>query len=393
MDFLVTDFGNVKTLSRIVQCAAKVGDEVMFASTASSLSLRCLNASQSIYAEFSCLRPFFADVAVATPPPAVKVSTRALLPIFRAPHAIASVRLILSPRAERLVFVVKARSDVVKTFRVPVIDGRIGKSVFQKESCSCMLQTRPRFFLDILANFHVKLDEITFTPSQSAMRIASFTDDIANATNLMLRTDMTLDAREFEQHIFPKQHEVALTLFCKYFRAVLEFCDHFESPLCMSYEAAGHPVLFDLQVAMPGGLPSFKVSFVFATRHIDDASLSAPVSSSAPSQPHSLSAPRLPVPVAAPAPHVSNMGSSIAQPARKSVFDMAPLVPPETAAVESADAVKPSLSAHLRRPKTRRVDDDDSDDSDDNGEHAEYGDDDDDDEDDSQVVAGTPPPL
>lgn len=86
----------------------------------------------------------------------------------------------------------------------------------------------------------------------------------------MLRTEVTLDIREFDQYTFPKQHPIPLTIFCKYLRAILDFSDPFDLPVSMRYEGPGHPVLFELSAEGPAAETAFDVQFIFASRHAEE---------------------------------------------------------------------------------------------------------------------------
>lgn len=102
------------------------------------------------------------------------------------------------------------------------------------------------------------------------MRVASFVDDVSNPANVILRTEMTLAAREFDTYTFAKPNPVSLTIFCKYFRAALDFCEPFDAPLRMWYEKSGFPVLFELAAIGTAAEALFDAQFIFASRHAEE---------------------------------------------------------------------------------------------------------------------------
>lgn len=284
MECTVTEAGGIRALARVVQCTGKIGDEVTFAGAQQGLQIRTLNASRSACAEFYLSCNFFAAFSVSAPPsagnakpllPEARVSTRALLPIFRAPGTVGRVRISFDLEHDKLVFDVVSRSGVRKTFRLPVLDGLIGKPVITKESCSSFIQTRPRFLIDVLANFHARLDEITFAPTASTLRVSSYVDDISNLQNQILRTEMSVDSREFDTFRvagFNERDELSLTFYCKPFRAVLEFCENLDAPLSMWFHESGHPMIFGVETGPPGECKQLDVNFVFATRYVEQDS-------------------------------------------------------------------------------------------------------------------------
>jgi hypothetical protein len=310
MDCVVHDAASVRTLARLVQCAARIGDEVTFTATRDSLRVRTLNASHSACAEFVLLRPFFAAFSTSAPAsfaagkggggatgssPCARVPARALLPIFRAPATIERVRIALrggsgndedrggsaavAPHlgADALIITVRARSAVRKAFRVPVLSGHAPHAVYARDGTAGCLHARPRFLIDVLANFHARLDEITFTPTLASLKIASFVDDSAKPQSNILRTEMAIDHREFDLFRVPEQRAaVSLTFYFKPFRAVLDLCEHFDAPLVMSFHDSGHPVLFSIELAAPGAAKHFEATFIFATRIVQESDTLTP---------------------------------------------------------------------------------------------------------------------
>lgn len=102
------------------------------------------------------------------------------------------------------------------------------------------------------------------------MRVASFVDDVSNPANVILRTEITLAPREFDTYTFAKPNQVSLTIFCKYFRAALDFCEPFDAPLRMWYEKSGSPVLFELAATGTAAEALFDAQFIFASRHAEE---------------------------------------------------------------------------------------------------------------------------
>lgn len=271
MEFTVSAIPSIKTLARVTQAASKIGDDLMLASTTTGLSLRTLSSSHSTCASFTFTTPFFDTLKLPRTQLDVKLASRNLLPIFRLPDRLASIRMRSSSRQHALIFTVTtSKTRLRKTYRVQILDGRLGKTIFSPAGCRNTLVTRASLFLDVLRNFHGKLDEITFTPvAGGALRISSFVhDEAAAVSNRILRTEMTVGAEEFDAHRFDGERGVVLTIFCKFFRAVLEFCDSLDSPLRMWYEKSGSPLLFDVEVAAAADeAHHFKAQFIFATRH------------------------------------------------------------------------------------------------------------------------------
>lgn len=283
MECLLNDSSSVKTLSRAIQCAAKVGEDVAFKATPDRLLLRTLNAMRSTCVEFTFMRTFFASYAWKDHPNGalgnehsknVKVSLRSLLPVFKASQATESVKILFDEARLRLVFALVGKSEVKKTFKVPYEEGEVLRAVCDKTKCSGRILVRPRFLMDSLANFHAKLDDLSLAPRDDLLKMSSFVEDLSSTKNMILRTEMNIETSEFEEYSVGTCPDVVLTFSCKAFRSILEFCEHFDVPIDMYFQAHGQPILFELNVGPPGSVANFHADFIFATRryHAETAS-------------------------------------------------------------------------------------------------------------------------
>mmetsp|Transcript_39054 Transcript_39054/g.154664 ORF Transcript_39054/g.154664 Transcript_39054/m.154664 type:complete len:176 (-) Transcript_39054:1570-2097(-) len=89
--------------------------------------------------------------------------------------------------------------------------------------------------------------------------------------NVLLRTEMAVDVKEFEEYFFPKADVVELTFSFKAFRAILELAEGFDVPLRIFFDKGGLPIVFI--ISYPGRMnQSFEAQFILATRqHITDS--------------------------------------------------------------------------------------------------------------------------
>lgn len=94
-------------------------------------------------------------------------------------------------------------------------------------------------------------------------------DDAANPANVMLRTEVIVGAAEFETYNVGNAAENPLTVFCKYFRAALDFCDVVEEPIKMWFEKAGRPLMLELAGRGNADAMLFDAIFVFASRVVE----------------------------------------------------------------------------------------------------------------------------
>ncbi|PXF41141.1 Cell cycle checkpoint control protein RAD9A [Gracilariopsis chorda] len=258
MDLVASDGASIRTLSRIFHTAAKLSDLLQFTPHVAALHLRLLNASQSTFVNFRLRPPFFSTHNFPLRAAAHNVPTRALLPLLRSPASISSLRIVSTHSSLHLHLF--SRSGVHKHFRLPLVDSRV--HTVSTLPASHSLRSSPRLFLDILLNFHVKLDEITFIPSHQALKLTSFVDH--DPSHVILRTEMTVSLSELESHHFPHQ-PTALTVPCRSLRTALDFCDPYDTTFTLSFTHPGQPLTLSFDAHNVDQLV-FDVRFVFASR-------------------------------------------------------------------------------------------------------------------------------
>lgn len=268
MDFTVADPSSLRVLSRTVQAAAKLSEHVQFTPHAHSLHLRLLTPSHSTYAVFRFNQPFFTALTLPSPPTAYKLSARILPSLLRGPQTISSARV--EARGGQLRLTVVTQSKLTKRFILPLIEGRI--SSIHTPPARNTLHTSAAFLSDLLANFHAKLDEITLIPTAENLTIVSFVDDTANPSNAFLRTEITVDARQFDHHNFTTHSSCRLTFQCRPLRTVVEYCDFLDIPIRLAYDLPAYPVQLDVSIPSPSGDPYYDALFVFSSRTIPDYS-------------------------------------------------------------------------------------------------------------------------
>lgn len=268
MEWTVSDPASLRTLARTFQTAAKLVDHIQFTPQPPSLHLRLLTSTHTVYAVFRLHPPFFS--ALSLPPNARphNVPTRTLLPLLRTPQSVASLRLRAT--ATHLHLTVLTHSALSKRFLVPLLDHRV--TSVRTPPTTGTLRTSPSLLTDVLANFHARLDEITFTAHQQALTVASFVDDATNPSNAFLRTAVTLDARQLDHYVPPSAlSPPSLTVAARPLRAAIEFCDALDAVITLRFANPGAPLLLDVALPATTPTPPFDVLFVFASRVVPDA--------------------------------------------------------------------------------------------------------------------------
>lgn len=269
MDFTLTDPTTLRVLSKTVHVAAKLSDHVQFTPHAPALHFRLLTPTHSTYAVFRFNQSFFSALVLPPTSTSYKISSRLLPPLLRAPQTIASVRLC-THQNNRLCLTVVTHTSLTKRFLLPLQDGRI--SSVRTTLLRNVLHTSAAFLSDLLTNFHSKLDEITLVPAQHNLTLLSFVDDNTNPSNAFLRTEITVDARQFDHYAFNTHgsphadQNPNLTFMCRPLRSVVEFCDTLDVPIRISYDRPAAPLQLDIALPNTAGQLYFDALFVFASR-------------------------------------------------------------------------------------------------------------------------------
>lgn len=230
----------------------------------------------------------------ATLPQAVVVAAKLLLPIFRTPATIERLTLALPTDSPRLSIHIAGVAGVAKSFSLPAIVGDLLRPVVSRSDKACRLECRSALLTTVLSNFHTRLEEVTLAASEGGLRLSSYLNEVgsaapspapagapaaagggtrrrrgsaagasaggggggvggtsAGASSMILRTELSAPAREFEAFVVPPgDGETMLTLPLKPFRTAVEWAEHFpDAPLGIFFDGPGVPVVMDVAAA------------------------------------------------------------------------------------------------------------------------------------------------
>lgn len=267
MNLTLTDESSLRTLSRAVHVASKLTDHVQFTPHTKSVHLRLLTATHSTYALFRFNESFFSTLELSPNAPSCKVSSRLLFPLLRSPQNVSTLRIHTQSNTLRLTII--TTSGLTKRFLLSRIDGRI--SSIRPTPTPHSLCSSAAFLGTLLSNFHAKLDEITLIPSSDSVKLVSYVDDVSDPSNAFLRTEITVDSSQFDQHVYDGNPHMEFTFLCRPLRAVIEFCTAIDVPVTLRYDKPGTPLNLDLVVMSPAGEPHFDANFVFSSRSVPAA--------------------------------------------------------------------------------------------------------------------------
>lgn len=269
MDVQLTDPTALRLLSRTITLCSRFSDHVQLSNPPQTLSLRALTSSLSASFHLRLHASLFTTSTTSSALSSTKLLSRSLLPIFRLPQQLISLSIKHPPDSDIVTFTLLTRSRLTKTFRVPILDGKVPVAAFDKARCTGLIAARAGLLGEIVAHLHSRLDEVTITPENGRLHVASHVDDTANPANVMLRTEMTVAAKEFDSYTVGEAIGSPLTMFCKYLRAALDFCEIIDEPVKMWLERAGRPVMLEAVGRGYAADVLFDAVFVFATRIIE----------------------------------------------------------------------------------------------------------------------------
>ncbi|KAJ1659910.1 hypothetical protein IWQ61_001073 [Dispira simplex] len=260
---------------KLMQCLAKIGEQVTLEATRSKLHLSTVNASSSAFVLCCFSRQYFEsftftpDAASLTPEAArCRVLTKSLVSVFRSKQngekAVETCKLTLEGTVTeqdpaltpcRLSVRMGCKHGVAKHYRIFYEPCEALYAVYAKDQCPNRWLVSPKLMGEWMSHFSTKLDEITMICSPESIVIQSFAEGgfaaIAEGTSARdaikqsLQTQFQVDVEDFD--VYEVRQHVELTFNFKEFRAFLGFAEQLNLPLMTYFDVPGKPVLFSLQ--------------------------------------------------------------------------------------------------------------------------------------------------
>lgn len=169
---------------------------------------------------------------------------RSALSIFKSPlmleKATESLQIYFQPNSDKLVFIIKFKKGVTKTFNVPVIDCEALQAYYSKDSSPNSITIQPKIVGEILSNFPNHQDEITWKVTKNNMTVKNYCEPEDECSGM--RTGICVDKDEFD--FFKIECETEITFCVKELRAVLLFSDSVSLPLTANFSICSKPLVF-----------------------------------------------------------------------------------------------------------------------------------------------------
>ncbi|XP_032677995.1 cell cycle checkpoint control protein RAD9A [Odontomachus brunneus] len=256
--------GNVKILAKAIHMLAKIGDEMYVNPQQESISFSTVNMAKSAYSDFTFHKNFFSYYVLGDleeeETQKCKISMRSVMTIFKSAHTldkyVETCHINLEINACNLVFILKYRNGINKSYLSPILDDEKLQASYTKTGMTNELTSRARTLIDALQNFQQNLIEITLEVTPQKLLLRNYVDD-ASVLQHITRTQLVLSVGEFDRYVIG--NETVVTFCLKEFRAFLTFSESVGVPVSAHFETAGSPVLFILKNQ------GFEVNLVLST--------------------------------------------------------------------------------------------------------------------------------
>ncbi|XP_076755058.1 cell cycle checkpoint control protein Rad9 isoform X2 [Xylocopa sonorina] len=166
----------------------------------------------------------------------------------------------LESDAAEILFILKYKNSINKTYLIPILDCEIIQTAYNKECALVKLLCQARVLGDALQNFHQNLIEITLEASVQKLLLRNYVDDTSGLSNTT-RTQLAFGKGEFDRYEIG--NETSITFCMKEFKSILSFAEMLGLSVNIYFEGAGRPVIFALKN------PAFEVNLVLSTLSSD----------------------------------------------------------------------------------------------------------------------------
>ncbi|XP_024942760.1 cell cycle checkpoint control protein RAD9A isoform X2 [Cephus cinctus] len=232
------------------------------------ISFRSVNMANSAYANFTFHENYFSYYIFGDDDEKdtlkCKISIRSIMAVFKTPNAldkqVETCHIKLQPNASKLIFMLKYKNNITKTYLLPIIDSEMMEAVYNKESISNKLTSHSKVLIDAVQNFQQNLVELTIQITPQKVILRNYIDETCTLSKIT-RTHLALDLSEFVN--YNVETETTITFCMKELRAILNFAESVGLSLGIHFETAGRPVIFTIETT------SFEANVVLSTLNPD----------------------------------------------------------------------------------------------------------------------------
>nr|XP_055034253.1 cell cycle checkpoint control protein RAD9A [Misgurnus anguillicaudatus] len=259
MDCVATG-GNVKVLAKAIHSLSRIGEELYLEPVEDGLALRSVNSSRSAFACFLLSPLFFQRYQTSSDQSfRCKMPIKSVQSVFKSlsslERSVEKCRIQLNNEKSRLTITLHCKHGLLKTHNLSFQDCESLQAVFDKESCTNVLQAQPRLMVDTVLHFPPSLEEVSLSVSNDRVWLRNHVEDDADSRAMM--TELCLSSEEFDQ--FTVNTQTSITFCLKELRGLLVFAESSGLPISMYFGEPGSPIILSVTDSV------LEANFVLAT--------------------------------------------------------------------------------------------------------------------------------
>uniref|UniRef100_UPI000D18CA72 cell cycle checkpoint control protein RAD9A n=1 Tax=Danio rerio TaxID=7955 RepID=UPI000D18CA72 len=267
MDCVATG-ANVKVLAKAIHSLSRIGEELYLEPVDDGLALRSVNSSRSAFASFQLSPLFFQRYQAPTDQSfRCKMPIKSVQAVFKSlsslERSVEKCRIQLNSEKSRLTITLHCKHGLLKTHNLSFQDCESLQAVFDKESCTNVLQAQPRLMVDTVLHFPPSLEEVNLSVSSDRVWLRNHVEDDADSSRAMM-TELCLSSEEFDH--FAISSQTSITFCLKELRGLLGFAESSCLPISMYFDEPGSPVILNVTDSV------LEANFVLATLSEDSHS-------------------------------------------------------------------------------------------------------------------------
>ncbi|KAL7105982.1 hypothetical protein ACP275_07G082600 [Erythranthe tilingii] len=282
MEFSISG-SSLKTLSRSITCLARIGNELVFQSSPSQLSLHTLNSSRSAYQSITFKPDFFDVYSVSGALVQCSVLLKAICSVLRTPIASIDHLNVVLPDSDssKVLWTLECFNGMRKSYWITCnVEPDIQHLSLDRRKLPSSFIVRPRDLNRLLSNFQSTLQEITIIATQlsalpldaadeiggKAVELRSYLDP-TKENDSSLHTQLWIDPTEEFVKYTHSGDPVDVTFGVKELKAFLAYCEGCEVDVHLYLDKAGEPILMAPKFGLDddGSTSNFDASLVLAT--------------------------------------------------------------------------------------------------------------------------------
>ena len=130
---------------------------------------------------------------------------------------------------------------------------------------------KAKFLNKYISNFHSGLEETTFIPTASDLKVQSYIDENNEGLQTVLQTCYSIENADFDEYLVVPECQGQQVTFClKELKAMLTFCESLDESIHLFFNNSGDPILLSTSAYGLQNSITYAADIVVATLQNDD---------------------------------------------------------------------------------------------------------------------------